>query len=126
MLAKSLAPSIHGHEYIKKATLGSPMSSTLTSPLSLVPLGRFFSTPPRSIHSRAFLMYSCPWMEGARDLANISKTSPFCLENFLHFCTSSPVMLGVTSLDMRVIWLVMRMVLKVPLVKPPCLPGRHL
>merc|ERR1719219_978430 len=55
------------------ATLGSPMRRILTSPLSLVPLGRFFSTPPRSMHRRAFLMYSWPWMDGARDLDSMSK-----------------------------------------------------
>ena len=37
-----------------------------------------------------FLTLRWPWMEGARDLERMSKTSPFCLENFLHFCTSSP------------------------------------
>ncbi len=37
-----------------------------------------------------FLTLRWPWMEGAMDLARMSKTSPFCLENFLHFCTSSP------------------------------------
>merc|ERR1719431_1770142 len=40
------------------ATLGSPISRTLISPLSLVPFCKFFSTPPSNWHSNAFLIYS--------------------------------------------------------------------
>lgn len=45
------------------------------SPLMRVPLSSTFSTPPSSMHRIAFLMYSCPWILGARDFESWSKMS---------------------------------------------------
>lgn len=46
-----------------------------TYPLSLVPFGSTFSTPPSNMQRRAFLMYSWPWILGARDFESNSNTS---------------------------------------------------
>ena len=73
------------------ATLGSPINMMLISPLSLVPFGRTFSSPPKSWHKRAFFTYSWPWIDGAKDRAKMLKILFFSdLANFLHLATSSP------------------------------------
>ena len=46
-----------------------------TYPRILVPFSSTRSQPPNSIHNTAFLMYSWPWIVGARDLLSVSKTS---------------------------------------------------
>mmetsp|Transcript_10336 Transcript_10336/g.25335 ORF Transcript_10336/g.25335 Transcript_10336/m.25335 type:complete len:212 (+) Transcript_10336:545-1180(+) len=58
------------------AVLGSPTMSMLMSPLRCVPLARFFSHPDSSCSASAFLMTSCPWMEGHTDLPSTSRMSP--------------------------------------------------
>ena len=55
--------------------LSTPISKMLMSPRIRLPFSRTFSTPPSSMHRRAFLMNSCPWMLGARDLASWLKIS---------------------------------------------------
>mmetsp|Transcript_38238 Transcript_38238/g.89410 ORF Transcript_38238/g.89410 Transcript_38238/m.89410 type:complete len:203 (+) Transcript_38238:1039-1647(+) len=73
---------------------GSPTMSTLMSPRRWV-LVCFtsFSTPPRSIRRRPFLMYSWPKMDGARDRARVSKTS-LSLESWRMLSMSVGVMVG--------------------------------
>ena len=46
---------------------GSPTMRMLISPRMWVPLGRFFSAPPRSRRRIASLILSCPKIDGARD-----------------------------------------------------------
>jgi len=58
-----------------------------------------FSVPPSSMHRTAFLMYSCPWMDGAKHRASVSNTSTFRKrENFLMLRTSAAEYVGLTSL----------------------------
>jgi hypothetical protein len=80
------------------ATLGSPINKTLMSPRNLVPLGNTFSTPPSNRHSMARLMYSCPWIEGASDLASKLKMFLWERASCLHRATSSREMQGLASL----------------------------
>lgn len=82
-----------------------------THPLSLVPLGRTFSTPPRSMHKMAFLMKAWPWMLGAIDLPNRSKIF-LLFTNFRQFLTSSREINRVASLLNCVTFVAIRMVLK--------------
>lgn len=45
------------------------------SPLMRDPFSRTFSTPPSNIHRMAFLMYSWPWILGAKERDSWSNTS---------------------------------------------------
>ena len=83
-----------------------------THPLSLVPLGNTFSFPPSNIHNTAFLMYSCPWIEGARERPSCSNTSPFWRENLRIRATSSAEKCGVASLLSCWMLFAMRIVLQ--------------
>ena len=82
-----------------------------TYPLSLVPLGKIFSTPPSNMQRMAFLMYPWPWIDGASDRANKSNTF-FLLTNFLQLEMSSRVSLSIASLLSWVIFVAITMVLK--------------
>lgn len=67
-------------------------------PLNRVPFGRTFSTPPKSRHKMALLIYSCPWIEGAKDLDNKSKILRLFFTSDLHLATSSMEMVELASL----------------------------
>lgn len=58
-----------------------------------VPLSKFFSTPPNNINKTAFLIYSWPQIEGARELASKSNTPRF-LDKVVIFRTSLSVIVG--------------------------------
>lgn len=47
-----------------------PMSRMLMSPLIREPFSRTFSTPPSNMQRMAFLMYSWPWILGAKERAS--------------------------------------------------------
>lgn len=67
--------------------------TTIAYPLICVPLSKFFSTPPSNINSTAFLIISCPQIEGASDFDKISKTFRFC-DNSLILRISMSVIIG--------------------------------
>jgi hypothetical protein len=57
------------------AVEGSPTMRRLMSPRICVPFGRFFSAPPRRRRRMARLIYSWPYIEGAKDLDKRVKMS---------------------------------------------------
>lgn len=83
-----------------------------TNPLSLVPFSRTFSVPPTSMQRTAFLMNSCPWMEGASDRDMTSNTSLFLVAKLRMDFTSFGPNVGLTSLLMRLMLFAKRIVLK--------------
>mmetsp|Transcript_984 Transcript_984/g.2916 ORF Transcript_984/g.2916 Transcript_984/m.2916 type:complete len:215 (+) Transcript_984:5005-5649(+) len=108
------------------ATPGSPTMSKLMSPLRWVPFFRFFSMPPSSSKTMAFLMKSWPKMEGARDWARSSKQSSLW-EILLMFLVSLAVSLSCwDSLPMLETEEATRRVLKTPLIDPAPLEGAAL
>lgn len=82
-------------------------------PLSLVPFGKIFSTPPNRRHKIAFLMYSLPCIDGARDFARSSKIflQGLFFANFLHMATSSWEIARLASLLSCITLLAIRTVL---------------
>lgn len=84
-----------------------------TYPLSLVPLGKIFSIPPSSKQRMAFLIYSCPCIDGANDLLSRSNISMLLLlTNLLHTLMSSLVKFMFMSLLICVILFAITIVLK--------------
>lgn len=92
----------------------SMKNSVKAYPLSLVPFGKIFSTPPKRRHRIAFFMYSLPCMDGARDFARSSKIFLHGLffANFLHIVTSSWVIARLASLLSCIMLLAIRTVLR--------------
>mmetsp|Transcript_6 Transcript_6/g.7 ORF Transcript_6/g.7 Transcript_6/m.7 type:complete len:259 (+) Transcript_6:1157-1933(+) len=108
------------------AVEGSPTISKLISPLRWVPLGRFFSAPPRSCRRMAFLTRGWPSMEGATEWAMRSKTS-FSLASFLMFLMSDSLMEGFScSALMFLAPVATIMFLKTPVVVPDTFVPKHL